>query len=235
MTTATISIEAARGCGHRKPSKSGVGVYLVGPAFDAPCGRLPFELRSCPTCGGGVKPSRGWNWVEPKKLFGPEEHPVSYVLDQCEHAYTPVCSGCPLGGALPEGRHGLVWVGKAHYPTPRDFLREAQRMGISRKVQALPKGFELDKTWVYLAHRKAITTYEDVQKDDNTIECNVPVFKPAVFAVFKPTGVDLVVHDKDAVPERAKKLAEQVGEGARIIQVVPASEQTSLPIAEGSS
>jgi len=257
--------EEKRGCGYRKPSKSGVGIYLVGPAFDAPCGRMPFRLERCPTCNEGIKPSRGWNWITPSKLFGPEaEHPLSYALQECKlnasftHrlpvapntvsvAVSPTCQSCPLGGAIPEGKHGLIWIGEGHYPTPEDFLAEARRMGLSRKIGALPKGFELGKTVVYLAHRKAIkvrpvldlaSTPAPDNEDGPCIMSQVsktldePSFLPGIFATFKPTGVDLVIADAEAVPERATKLAEQVGDGARIVKVIPKGEQVSLPIVQ---
>lgn len=193
------SVEKARGCGFRKPSASGVGIYLIGPAQGSPCGKLPLPLHRCPTCDQGIKPARAWTWIEPRKLFAPG---ACKLQDN-----RLLCAACPLGGAMPEGRHGLLWVGEAFYPTPHDFQREAQAMGISRKLSALPKGFALGQTWVYLAHRQAIVT------EDGPVA--------GIFSCFRPTGVDLVIDpDASEAPERAVRLAEQIGDGARIIQVV---------------
>ena len=251
MPEVITSHEERRGCGYRKPSKSGVGIYLMGPELNAPCGRMPFELKACPACGGGIKPSRGWNWITPRALFGPApEHPLTYGLGAaCAH-YPELCQGCPLGLAIPEGKHGLIWIGEAHYPTPADFLLEAKKLGLSRKIGALPKGFELGKTVVYLAHRKAIKVAVQVKpgqtleyatrdlteatliNEDGSREKIEPSFRPGIFATFKPTGVDLVIADADAVPERATKLAEKIGDKARIVKVVPKGEQVSLPIVQ---
>lgn len=61
-----MASEAKRGCGYRKVG----GLYLVSSGAGLPCDRLPFPLTVCPTCSCGIKPSRGWTWVEPGALFG---------------------------------------------------------------------------------------------------------------------------------------------------------------------
>ena len=225
----TISVEKGRGCGYRKPGKNGVGIYLVGPSPGSPCGRLPFVLDVCPCCSQGIKQSRGWTWIEPRLLFG--EPPVDDIVParpECAERLGSslmrrngldlvqlTCSTCPVGGGTPTGKHGLIWVGEKFYDSPQSFLGEAAQMGISRKLAALPRGFKLGETWVYLAHRKA------VQK------INPP--QPGIFSVFKPTGVDLVIDDENEVPERATKLAESLGDGVRIVKVVrDTATQTSL-------
>jgi hypothetical protein len=69
MTTDTptieVRVEGKRGCGYRKPG----GLYLVAGKPNAPCGRLPIPLDVCPCCHNGIKPTRGWTWVQPKPLF----------------------------------------------------------------------------------------------------------------------------------------------------------------------
>ena len=205
--------EAARGCGYRKPSANGVGIYLVGPAHSAGCGRLPMPLHVCPVCSGGIKPARGWTWIDPMPLFGIQPSP----REACA-AGAATCLPCPIGlnpGAL-VGRHGLLWIGEQHYKSPHLFMAEAKKRGISRKLGALPKGFELGKTWVFLAHRKAIPSASP-REDALVAE---PLFEPGVFSLFKPTGVDLVIADEKNVPERAIKLAEELGSAARIVKIV---------------
>jgi hypothetical protein len=210
MVEVVISEEAARGCGHRKPAKDGVGVYLVGPSEMAPCGRLPYELHACPTCGGGIKPARGWSWIEPRALFVEQSRfePCSRSVPALRNA----CQSCPLGLGTPEGRHGLIWIGEAHYATPAEFMAEARRMGVSRKIKAVPKDFELGKTIVYLAHRHTPLKEMD-------LETGEPKRGPAIFTAFKPTGIDLVIADEHKVPEKAEKLAEKYG--ARVVKVIP--------------
>lgn len=239
---AEISVEAERGCGHRKPAKDGVGIYLVGPKTGAPCGRLPFALAACPVCGGGIHAARGWTWIEPRKLFG-----MLSEDQECIAFGTPQgcswCRGCPMGLGMPEGRHGLVWIGETHYKGPGDFLSEAHRMGVSRKIKAIPKGFELGKTHVYLAHRFAVPNprlqrlaageMSGLSTGEATELLNEPPRLPGVFSTFMPTGIDLVIADAENVPAKAEKLAEQYG--ARVIQVVKAEAvapeaQTELPL-----
>ena len=209
------SIEAARGCGYRKPSKSGVGIYLIGPAQGAPCGRLPLPLHVCPVCSSGIKASRGWTWIDPGVLFGHLPSP-STACTAGAHA----CVTCPIGldPAALLGKHGLLWIGEQHYRSPHLFMAEARKRGISRKLGALPKDFKLGETWVFLAHRKTIPDPEHAGE-----------FLPGVFSMFRPTGVDLVIADEKAVPERAIKLAEELGSAARIVKVVrDADTQRSL-------
>lgn len=211
----TVSHEAARGCGYRKPSANGVGIYLVGPDTQQPCGRLPIPLTHCSCCGAGIKPSRGWTWIRPRELFGvPEKQcPPQRVNNKFTKA---PCGSCALGTGMPEGQHGLLWVGEAFYPRPEDFTREAARMGLSRKLGALPRGFELGVTRVYLAHRRAVWNVETQQ------------YTAGVFSSFVPVGIDLVVADDEHPPERAVQLAEHLGERARILRVVPQTQQTEM-------
>lgn len=219
MPAIVTSIEQGRGCGYRKPSKStGIGIYLMGGAHGDACGRLPFPLSVCPCCSSGIKPARGWTWIVPRQLFAfPPERACAPQRSNGRFIKTP-CSTCPLGLGTPEGRHGLLWVGEAFYPSPHDFMTEARRMGISRKVSAVPKGFVLGETWVYLAHRHALVDIEG------------RTTQAGVFSIFKPHGIDIVIDPKaKEPPERALKLAEQFGERARIVKVVRDTDtQTTL-------
>lgn len=196
------TIEAKRGCGWRKPGANGVGVYLMGGELSAPCGRLPVPLLRCPTCDCGIKPSRSWTWIEPAGLFRvAREQPCVDVMANGQLG-SSACRVCPVGDAMPLGRHGLLWIGEAFYKSPHDFIREAAALGLSRKLPALPRGFELGKTWVYLAHRAAVQKVVD----------GAAVVQPGVFSAFKPHRIDLVVDTDDPaqLPERARKLAEEL-------------------------
>jgi len=221
--TVVISREKARGCGFRKPSAGGVGIYLVGPGYGEPCGKFPLPLDVCPCCHAGIKPSRSWTWIVPSQLFAsaPEcKFDMSTSFNK-KKLVTKVaqCTLCPVGKP-PEGRHGLLWIGESFYDTPGAFMREAAKMGVSRKISAVPKDFKLGETWVYLAHRFAVQNFDDGK------------MTAGVFTVFKPTGVDLVIDDENDVPERATKLAEQIGDGARIVRVErDEMQQMELPVA----
>lgn len=171
------SVEGARGCGFRKPG----GLYLVSGGLSEECPLLPIEMEVCPTCGEGVKPARGWTWVDGAKLIPPVEHgtpehnavcPLApegrWIAAQPDGEIRPGVEGLrdipaawearldDEGNALSRiGRCGLIWIGEQHYKTPQDFMREANTMGVSRRIVAVPKGFEVGQTWVLLGHRKA--------------------------------------------------------------------------------
>lgn len=210
MATRVISTERARGCGYRSAGKRGYGIYLMGPDTSLPCGRLPFPLRSCPCCGGGIKPARAWTWIEPSTLFAPNVEPqcdTTKILARYpnnSNAPAQICGKCPMGGALPDGRHGLLWIGEKFYKTPQDFMREADLMGVSRKISAIPRGFVLGQTQLYFAHRKAFPVFANGESR----------MEPGVFTTFKPIGLDLVVNDIDHVPEAAERLAERIEKAA---------------------
>ena len=50
----------------------------------------------------------------------------------------------------------MLWVAwgqnPIHYPTPQSFLEEARRLGVSRKITAVPRGFRPGQTWTILGH-----------------------------------------------------------------------------------
>lgn len=193
-------IEGKRGCGYRKPG----GIYLVGPPTGQSCCKLPFPLTVCPTCGHGIHPARGWTWVNAGKLFGEQFcTQISHL-----HLQTWPPTGCSL--AFPEqlGRAGLLWIGEKFYPTPGGFLQEARAMGISRRIPAVPKGFEPGKTWVLLAHRKGVVKIPPLFPGDNRaydIKANQylspgeptqhynPEYTPAIFSVFRPSAIEYVI------------------------------------------
>jgi hypothetical protein len=213
-----VSVEARRGCGYRSASKGGIGIYLVGPSASKPCGRIPFPLSSCPCCGGGIKPARGFTWIEPRVLFAPTIQPRCRAQENMGDRGALICSDCPMGAGIPDGRHGLIWIGEKFYKTPADFKREADMMGVSRKIGKVPRDFVLGETWVYLGHRRAVPIYDD-QTGETTAE-------PGVFTAFLPTGIDLVIENEHDVPEQAERLAETIAKKAkggdvRLVKVVP--------------
>lgn len=83
------------------------------------------------------------------------------------------------------GQCGLIWIGETHYPTIGHFNREAERMGISRRIPAVPKGFVVGETVVLLAHRKAIIGEIEMGKE---VE-----YSPGIFRIFKPDRIERVV------------------------------------------
>ena len=172
--------DSKRGCGYRKVG----GTYLMGPAPQAACCKLPFALTVCPTCHAGIKPTRGWTWVDAAVLF---------ATQPCAD---PGC-GCPLDDCGRLTSTGLLWVGGAFYKTADEFLLEAQRLGVSRRIPAVPRGFVLGETWVLLAHRKLCPL---PQPDGSTL------LKPGVFSAFKPTAVEYVVRGDETKEELETKV-----------------------------
>jgi len=105
----------------------------------------------------------------------------------------------------------LLWVGHKFYKTPGEYMSEAGRMGISRRVKSIPRNFELGKTWVWLAHIEA------VRAEDGTYE-------PAVFHAFQPQRMEYVVAEDDT-EEKLNRLERQ---GFTLVNVVRLGEQTDI-------
>lgn len=211
-----ISYEAERECGYRKPSKDGVGIYLRGFGKFEDCERLPFLLDVCPCCSAGFSPTRGFTWINPMSLFDPYTEPrciATHYKEDASHDHERcwLCNPELLGS-----KAGLLWIGEQHYKTPHEFVREAAAMGISRKIAAIPHGFEVGEHAIFLAHRKAV----QVRDDKGEL-----IWKSGVFMAFKPTHIDLVVNDIDNVPGKAIELAKRVGEDkVNILKVIPDKE-----------
>lgn len=216
-----VSYETERACGFRKPSNDGVGIYLRGESRGENCERLPFPLDVCPCCGGGFTYTRGFTWINPMSLFDPYMEPkcintrfdpmwgTEYKQDDThQHERCWVCNPELLGS-----RAGLIWIGEQHYDSPQKFMEEAARMGISRKIAAIPNGFVVGEHAIFLAHRKSIYQKNEEGKYE---------WKPAVFMAFKPSYIDLVIHDPDKVPDKAIEIAKRLGpDKVRIVKVVP--------------
>jgi len=182
--------EGKRGCGWRKVG----GIYLVGADLALPCGRLPIPLTTCPCCGSGFKPSRGWTWVDADRL-------ILTVKDVKCRAPVGLCRACIItriaGGEEIIGQAGLLWIGEQFYPTPEHFTREAAEMGISRRIASVPNEFKVGKTWVLMAHRKALTHFRGFQGigpgDDRPAGLTPPEFTPGIFRIWKPERIEIVV------------------------------------------
>lgn len=184
-----MNLEPRRGCGYRRLNK----LYLVGAGVAIWCHRLPLNIPEiCPVCGSGVKFSRGLTWINPKELFGEcMEKDKDYPCHKVE------CKIC-----YPPEKVGLMFVGQEY--TPQSFSIEAAQLGVSKAIGAIPKGLELGKTWIFLAHKKAgtcLTTEDPLSK--KVIEC------PAVFYAFVPVRIEMLIKKSDATEERLEKLKER--------------------------
>lgn len=209
-------MEGARGCGFRKPG----GLYMVTDGLGRPCSLLPIPLEVCPTCGGGVKPSRGWTWIDPEKILRPRPHGEPF---------------CPLEvpGRLGE-RVGLLWIGGSYYAEPEDWTREASVMGVSRRIHAVPRGFEVSKTWVAVGHRRAVAAgyraadgreFESLTAALNEGGVHADdleaIRTPGIFHLFQPERVEYVVKGD----ETDEELEKMVKRGIEPVKVVPLEQQ----------
>jgi hypothetical protein len=220
-----------RGCGYRKAG----GLYLVTGGEAAPCFKLPIPLTVCPTCHGGIHPSRGFTWVDADKLAGGREclPPPRQRLPECER--------CPLAQGL--GMAGLLWIGESFYKQPEDWSKEAMMQGISRRIHQIPTKFKIGETWVLVAHRKVrfrceacagtgkINTDLMVESEAGQVldkrackacEGGGFVRKRGIFSIFRPSAIEYVVKG-DEPEEKLERLAKR---GVTLVKVV--TDQTPL-------
>jgi hypothetical protein len=182
--TIRLSVEGKRGCGYRKPG----GFYLVGEGTTCVCGRLPLPLGVCPCCGGGIKPTRGITWINPRALF---TRPCAHEGDDCDRR-------CTLhDNNIPE-RAALLWIGEAFYPTPVAWIEEGLRMGFSRRIKAPPRGFKVGEDLVLVAHRKV----------EGCAGAGEATTGPGIFHAWRPRAIEYVVKG-DEGEEQLQALADR--------------------------
>jgi len=209
-----MAIEKKRLCGYRKVG----GLYLVGSGMPpTPCDILPIELKPCPTCGFIPSFNRGYMTINKRFIM----HYSGLHHEQLEKAGLKcLCKlGCPLcyPGSNDLEKYGIMWVGREY--TPDSFIREAQEMGVSKRIAKIPKSLVLGKTWVLLAHRKV-----PFQKDVGGLKSE-PVYKPGIFYAFIPRRVEKLIWKSQATE---KTLAELRKQGITPI-VVPDGDKDHAP------
>ena len=207
MPNVIDSVEERRACGFRTPG----GLYVVGAGEGAPCGKLPGLLTRCELCGAGVKPTRGFQWINPVQIFAPvtcwydprTADPIT--PDPLYSERSKACSSCPLYLVdLRVGKKaGLLWAGERVYSTPDDFNREADSLGVSRRVSSIPKGLKVGDL-CFIAHRKAIPAMQ-----------GAPPIYPGIIRAFRITSLDYIVKgdESDDVLDRHEK------RGLRLVRV----------------
>ena len=185
--TVEVRHDRERRCGWRVPGAK----YVVAAQLSPPCGKFPILLEQCPRCGMGLhRFHRGWQWCEPAGLVAlapcHDRRGILFAADGSQRhvAHRFNCSHCPLARPETLGRCGLLWVGQQHYPTPADFLAEAVRFGVSRKIPEFPVGFVAGETKIFLAHLKAI--------DLGTGKASGTRFGPGLFALLVADRLEYV-------------------------------------------
>jgi len=209
-----ITDEGKRGCGYRKKG----GLYLMCDGVGTPCGKLPIPLTVCPCCGHGIKPSLGWTWVNARQL-----------AEGVKCSHKDCSAACPLH--TPPEKAGLLWIGESFYKTPSEWMAEADGMGVSRKVSSVPRGFEVGKDWVMVAHRKAISKKCETCDGSGNIADEVDgeqllkkcddceggyKYTAAIFHAFKPDRVEYVIKGTETEDE----LAELERRGLSLVKLV---------------
>lgn len=167
--------EGRRGCGWRKEG----GMYLMSDGETVECGRLPIPCGTCPCCGRGIKQARGWTWVKGDEILR--------AAPECRLRGKPICASCVVHrlAEMDTGMMGLIWIGVRYYPTLGHFNREADKMGVSRRLSAIPRDFKLGETYVMLAHPLAIMKPLEMGQE---VE-----YEPGIFKIFKPERIEIVV------------------------------------------
>lgn len=197
-----MAVEKRRGCGFRKVG----GLYLVSKGVGLPCDRLPFLLTVCPTCSHGIKQARGWTWVNVDSL-------VQGVHRNCKDDFP--CPLCMAPGEM--GRAGLLWIGERFYPTPQHFIAEAQEMGLSRRIKAIPRGFKLGETWVLMAHPKTVVCHDckglkvATSEDPECGTCASKGILPGIFRVFRPEAVEKIITESQSKDSSFMRYLEKQG------------------------
>jgi len=199
--------EKQRKCGYRKPG----GLYMVcdRPEFHT-CDKLPLKLDVCPVCHSGIKPSRGFTWINPVPLF---ENVGCFQSGK-------TCGPCPLSRPKISigDRAGLVWIGERFYE-PDEWQAESEQMGVSRRIPAVPNGFEIGIHWVFVAHRRAVSAVCGCEYKDECCDLCGGVgwrMKPAIVQLFRPDRIEYVVKPDDPRP----KLERLVKRGITLVNVI---------------
>jgi len=193
-----MAVEAKRGCGFRKAG----GLYLVSDGLSEPCERLPIPVVPCPCCGERIQQVRGFQWVTREYALKAAK-PCS---GSGEHSHRS-CAVCTPDVATQE-KYGLIWVGEQFYPTMDDWAKEAMKLGVSKRVSAIPKGVEIGVTWVLVAHPKGMTNPTPKDKDD--------LFAPAICSAFRVKRIELIVTPSMKVQKWVKDL---VKKGVTLVEV----------------
>ena len=191
-----MAVEPRRGCGYRRVG----GLYLVSGGISAPCDRLPFPIIRCPVCGEGYSFTRGLTKVDPFKLFG--------LHEDCRDPEW-VRLQCPMCRPEPEKVGFLMGVGERFYPTPLEFLSEGMEMGVSKRINSVPKSLELGVTWIYLVHPKAVSVPK-VRENWEQLPLEPEYeYSAGVFGAFRPYKIEFLIWESEATPERIDALVKR--------------------------
>ena len=188
-----MAVEAERGCGFRRAG----GIYLVSGGIGEPCERLPISTAKCPCCKRSpIEKMRSQQFVGAQYIFGMALPCVEgdAPVKSGHHGHCPLCDeNLLLKEGDPNDQFLVVWIGKQHYATPADWTKESNRLGVSRRLAAVPKGLVLGKTWVLVGHPEACEERKKTKKDGELVETEEVVKVPGIFHAFRPRAIELIV------------------------------------------
>ena len=218
--------EVERGCGWRVAH----GLYACGVGLGVPCDRLPLNIESCPACGAGLKVTRMPMKIDAQKLLGPHitgksemrsNNPEPIVAQDVlvanwfcpEHEHCAICNP-----ELMKGPAYMLGVGREY--SPQSFIEEARKVGVSKRIWAVPKELEVGKTWILLTHRDAGTKefpeHEIELSTGKCVHCGYGVARekpptckrkvPAIFYAYRPERIEYLIWRSEATPENIESL-----------------------------
>jgi hypothetical protein len=155
----------------------------------------------------------GWTWIDGDAILA--------AAPECRLQQSVTCATCTLSN-MKLGKCGLLWIGESFYKTPGEWTDEAVKLGISRRISAVPNDFVLGETFVMVAHSKAIPLPDNLcgislnsfgvtcmRQKEHDGECDALWDRaPGVFQIFKPTAIEYVVKDGDS-DEKLEKLVKR--------------------------
>lgn len=218
MAEEKTSSEPKRGCGFRQEGK----LYLMGEGIAHTCPSLPLPFNECECCKYTPSFYRDFQWI--RKAY------IKHIRKPTGQACDPECPVCY--GVNDQDEYGLMWVGRKYY-TPEEFIAEDKTMGICKAIKQIPKGLVLGETWILIAHPRAIidSSNPEYKKayeywvtrgiDKGEKEPQPPSY-PGVFYAFRPIGVEMLIYQSQATPERLAGL-----EAKGITPIVVPDDQTA--------
>ncbi len=199
--------ENQRKCGYRKIG----GLYLVcDGGKDFVCDALPLPLESCSCCGYEPQQTRGLQQLRASYIrkIGQIQHEHTLALKAKEAAQKaggldeifakgppdictcPAGQGCPICNTQQDQLYGLMFVGKNNY-TPEEFIEEALKFGVSKRIPEIPRWLQLGKTWILLAHKEVPMIGQKATYQTEGLLTQEPTTKKAVFFAYRPQRLEM--------------------------------------------
>ena len=216
--------ERERGCGFRTIG----AIYLVSdPGIQLFCDGLPLELEPCECCG--FKPPFTRNLQRTSWMYIRQAEMAHHTALKARGGAGEVCSCpnvCPICHPYTQeiqgNRFGLMHVGKKFY-TPRNFVQEAMKQGISKKIGDIPSWLKLGETWILLAHDEVPKIPLEQLKKNQLLTEEPETFR-AVFYAFKPSRVEMPVW-KNEISNEEIQLLEKKGITPVLLDPTPANKK----------